>query len=139
MCLRTIMQSPFAFFLFFFQPSTPTFQDNNHLIFDVLVNKGMVQILKRCKQGKVNSSFVMTLTLSSWPRKKHGKVWTESATWESHLHSQECEGMNPHTPKWTPTLGIGFHVESWIFKTIFQGSKLIGLKISLYHWKILET
>jgi hypothetical protein len=24
--------------------------------------------------------------------------------------SKECEGMNPHTPKWTPTLGVG---ESW--------------------------
>jgi hypothetical protein len=22
-------------------------------------------------------------------------------------HSGECEGMNPHTPKWTPTLGVG--------------------------------
>jgi hypothetical protein len=21
--------------------------------------------------------------------------------------SRECEGMNPHTPKWTPTLGVG--------------------------------
>jgi len=24
--------------------------------------------------------------------------------------SRECEGVNPHTPKWTPTLGVG---ESW--------------------------
>jgi len=28
----------------------------------------------------------------------------------SHIHTlesaRECEGMNPHTPKWTPTLGV---------------------------------
>ncbi len=36
---------------------------------------------------------------------------------ESHItcsreckESRECEGMNPHTPKWTPMLGVG---ESW--------------------------
>jgi hypothetical protein len=23
------------------------------------------------------------------------------------LHSWECEGMNPHAPKWTLTLGVG--------------------------------
>jgi hypothetical protein len=47
--------------------------------------------------------------------------------------------MNPHTPKWTPILGIGIPMESQIFKEVFQESKLIGLKSSLYHWKVLET
>ncbi len=28
----------------------------------------------------------------------------------------ECEGMNPHTPKWAPTLGIGVPKDSRIFK-----------------------
>jgi hypothetical protein len=28
----------------------------------------------------------------------------------------ECERMNPHTPKWTPILGIGVPMDSWIFK-----------------------
>jgi hypothetical protein len=41
----------------------------------------------------------------------HGKVQTNSATHESHLHSQECEGMNSHTPKWTPTLGVRILME----------------------------
>jgi hypothetical protein len=30
-------------------------------------------------------------------------------------------------------------MESQIFRERFQGSKLIGLKISLYHWKSLKT
>jgi hypothetical protein len=77
--------------------------------------------------------FVMTLTLGSQPRQRHEKVQAKSATWESHLHSRKCEGMNPHTPKWTPTLGVEILMESQIFTKVFHGSKLIRLKNSLYH------
>ncbi len=28
----------------------------------------------------------------------------------------ECEWMNPHTPKWAPTLGVGVSMDSWIFR-----------------------
>jgi hypothetical protein len=51
----------------------------------------------------------------------------------------KCEEMNPHIPKWNPTLGIGIPMEFQIFKEVFKGSKLIGLKNSLYHWNVLET
>ncbi len=67
---------------------------------------------------------VTTLTLGLWPRQGHGKMQAKNATRESHLHSQECEKMNPYTPKWTPTLGIGFPMESPTFKKLFQGSKI---------------
>jgi hypothetical protein len=50
-----------------------------------------------------------------------------------------CEGMSAHTPKWTLSLGIGVPMDSQIFKEQFEGSKLIGLKSSLYHWKHLKT
>jgi hypothetical protein len=60
----------------------------------------------------------------------------------SHIHNPrsvgECEGMSPHTPKWAPTLRVGVLRDSQIFKDKFEGSKLIGLKISLYHWKVYE-
>jgi hypothetical protein len=62
---------------------------------------------------------VTTLALGSWSKQGHGKVQVRNATWESHLHSQsvrECEGMNSHTTKWTPILGIGILMESGIFK-----------------------
>jgi len=52
---------------------------------------------------------------------------------------RECEGMNPHTPKGISTLGVGVPVDFQIFRGRFQGSKLNGLRISLYHWKDLET
>jgi hypothetical protein len=49
----------------------------------------------------------------------------------------KCEGVNPHTPKATPTLGDGVPVDSPNFNEQFQGSKLNGLWRFLYHWKSL--
>jgi hypothetical protein len=65
----------------------------------------------------------------------------ESSGFTSHTLKSvgKCEGMNPHTPKATPTLGNGVPVDSQNFKERFQGSKLNGLWCFLYHWKALET
>ncbi len=52
---------------------------------------------------------------------------------------RECKGIGLHTPKGTPTLGVGISVDSQMFRERFQGSKLNGLKSSLYHWKSIET
>jgi len=52
---------------------------------------------------------------------------------------REYEGMNPHTPKATPTLGDGVPVDSRNFRRRLQGSKPNGLWRSLYNWKALET
>jgi hypothetical protein len=32
----------------------------------------------------------------------------------------KCEGMSPHTPKWAPTLGVGFLMDFQIFKEQFE-------------------
>ncbi len=53
--------------------------------------------------------------------------------------ARECEGVNTHTPKVTPTLGEGVPVDSRNFKERFEGSKLNGLWRSLYQWKALRT
>jgi len=47
--------------------------------------------------------------------------------------ARECEGIGPHTPKGTPTLGVGISVDSQMFKEQLQGSKPNGLRSSLYH------
>jgi len=47
--------------------------------------------------------------------------------------------MNPHTPKGASTLRIEVLVDFQIFKEQLQGSKLNGLKNSLYHWKAPRT
>jgi hypothetical protein len=38
----------------------------------------------------------------------------------------ECEGMNPHTPKGAPILGVGVPLNFHIFIKQLQGSKPIG-------------
>jgi len=50
----------------------------------------------------------------------------------------DCEGINPHTPRWAPTLGVGVPMDFRIFRKQFQGSKLIELKSSYTIGKILK-
>jgi len=50
---------------------------------------------------------------------------------------REYEGVNPHTPKATPTLGDGVPVDSRNFRERLQASKLNVSWRSLYHWKAL--
>jgi len=45
---------------------------------------------------------------------------------------RECEGVNTHTPKATPTLGDGVPVDFRNFRERLQGSNLNGLWRSLY-------
>jgi hypothetical protein len=68
-----------------------------------------------------------------------GQEWSQKVTFRVPGNVGECEKMNPHTPKWAPILGIGVSMDFWILKGWLQGSKLIGLKSSLYHWKDLRT
>ncbi len=84
---------------------------------------------------------VVTLALGSRPRQRGCKSAGQEEAQESHSilpGVRKCEGVNPHTPKATPTLGDGVPVDSRNFKERFQGSKLNGLWRSLYHWKPLE-
>jgi hypothetical protein len=68
-----------------------------------------------------------------------GHEWSPWITFHALGSVGKCDGMNPHTFKWVPTLGVGLSMDFWIFKRQFQRSKFIGLKISIYHWKALET
>ncbi len=65
-----------------------------------------------------------------------GQEWSLGVTFHVLESVGECEGMNLHTPKWTPTLGVEVPMDSQIFRQRLQGSKPIGMKSSLYHWKI---
>jgi hypothetical protein len=50
----------------------------------------------------------------------------------SHIHTPKivgkCEGMNPHTPKWVPTLRVGVSMHFQVFKKQLERPKLIVLK-----------
>jgi hypothetical protein len=68
-----------------------------------------------------------------------GQEWSLGVTFHAPGNVGKCEGLNFHTPKWAPTLGIGVPMDSRIFKKWLRGSKPIGLKSSLYHCKDLGT
>jgi hypothetical protein len=59
--------------------------------------------------------------------------WNPRVTFHVLRSLGKCEGMNPHTPKWAPTLGVVVSMDFRIFKGRLQGSELIGLKSSLYY------
>jgi hypothetical protein len=63
--------------------------------------------------------------------------WSPRVAFNAPKSIGGCEGMNPHTPKWAPTLGVRIPMDFQIFREWMKGSKLIGLKNSLYHWKVL--
>jgi hypothetical protein len=60
-----------------------------------------------------------------------GRKWSLGVTFYAHGSVGGCARMNPHTPKWVPTLEIGVPMDSRIFWERLQRSKLIGLKSSL--------
>jgi len=62
---------------------------------------------------------------------------------ESHIHTPKsakmCENepthsqLDSHLENWNPNGLLNFQIKR------FEGSKLIGLKSSLYNWKVLGT
>jgi hypothetical protein len=48
--------------------------------------------------------------------KNAGQEGSLGVTFHAPDNAKKCEGMNPHTPKGIPTLGVGTPVDSQIFK-----------------------
>jgi len=61
-----------------------------------------------------------------------GQEGSSKVTPHAPVSVGKCEGMNPHTSKGTSTLGVRVPMDFQIFKEQLQGSKLNGLKSSLY-------
>jgi hypothetical protein len=96
--------------------------------------------LTRSFRRKVTNSYCnLNLELATKARAYKGasQEWSLGVTFHVSKSVRECEGMNPHTPKWASTLRVGVPMDFQIFRRWLQGSKLIGLKSSLYHWKTL--
>jgi hypothetical protein len=52
--------------------------------------------------------------------------------------ARECEGMNPHTSKWAPTLGVGVPMDSWFSKRNYRGQNPLYLGFPYIIKNILE-
>ncbi len=106
---------------------------NSCAIFPLLVLCSFKTYVKECR----NPNF--GLTTKARACKGAGQMWSLGVTFHAFENVKECEGMNLHTPKWAPTLGVRVSMDSWIFRERLQGSKPIGMRSSLYHWKNLGT
>jgi len=91
----------------------------------------------------IHIQIVVTLALGSWPREGIAKVRDKREAREAHLI---LLGVQESVREWTLTLpselplwGVGIPMDFWIFREWLQGSKPIGLKKSLYHWKAIKT
>jgi hypothetical protein len=65
--------------------------------------------------------------------------WNMWVTFHAPKSVGECEGMNPHIPKWSPTLGNWSFNGLWNLQKVITRVKFIGLKSYLYYWKALGT
>jgi len=66
------------------------------------------------------------------------QIWSLGVTFHAPKSARECEGMNPHTPKWTPILGIGVLADSRIFRSNCRGQNPLDWR-NLYNInKLLE-
>jgi hypothetical protein len=66
-----------------------------------------------------NPSIGLTTKVRAY--KGANQEWSLGITFHALGSVGECEGMNPHTPKWAPILGVGVSMDSWIFKDQSQG------------------
>jgi hypothetical protein len=60
----------------------------------------------------------LNLGLATKARACKGAIqeWSPRFTFHAPENARECEGMKPHTPKWTPIFRVGVPMDSWIFK-----------------------
>jgi hypothetical protein len=78
-------------------------------------------------------NYNLGLVIEAKAFKGAGQKWSMGFTFHALENVGKCEGMNPHTPKWAPTLGIGvlnFQKEISDIKTHWIEAFLIPLKSS---------
>jgi hypothetical protein len=77
-------------------------------------------LYKRCH------NLSLGLTTKTRACKGVGQEWSPRVTFHAPGSVGKCEGMNPHIPKWAPTLGVGVSMDSLIFR-----GRVVGVKS---HW-----
>jgi hypothetical protein len=90
--------------------------------------------------GSVGKCHNLSFGLATKAKGLQGCGPTESSGVTSHTHGsvEKCEGVNPHTPKATFTLGDGPPVDSRNFRERFQGSNSMACGVLYIIGKLLE-
>jgi hypothetical protein len=64
--------------------------------------------------------------------------WSPGVTFHAPGNVGECEGMNLHTPKWVPTLGVGVPMASESLESNCKGQNPLDWKVPYIIGKLLE-
>jgi hypothetical protein len=104
---------------------------------------GNVSLILTLSQNRVTTcdmchNFSLGLATNARVCKDAGRKWSLRVTFHVHGSVGKCEGMNPNTPKWVPTLGIRVMMNSRIIKWRLQGSKSLDWKIPYTIGKLLK-
>jgi len=93
-------------------------------------------IIASCGQYCHNPSLGLTIKARAY--KGVVQEWSLGVTFHAPKSVGKCEGMNPHTPKWSPTLGVEILMDSKTFKRWLQGSNSLDWRVTYIIKKILE-
>jgi hypothetical protein len=81
------------------------------LYFDIIYNMEILKLFWYCLYSYCcNPNLGLATKAKSY--KGSGQKWSPRVTFHAFRSVGKCEGMNPHTPKWAPTLGIGLPMNS---------------------------
>jgi hypothetical protein len=69
--------------------------------------------------------------------KSAGQEGSSGVTFHAPRSVKKCEGMNPHTPKGTPTLGVGVLMDSWILESNCKGQNSLDWNVPYIIEKLL--
>jgi hypothetical protein len=91
---------------------------NEHMGTHDAIHNTFVIIMRHCCNLNLGLVTNLNLGLVTKARVCKGAGWKWSPGVTSHAHGSVggCEGMNPHIPRWAPTLGVGVPMDSWNFR-----------------------
>ncbi len=94
--------------------------DDLHVIFGVRMPKRRLLVLANLAKdqeegiiGEECRNLSLGLATKARACEGVGLEWRPRVTIHAPGNVGECEGMNLHTPKWAPTLGVKISIESW--------------------------
>ncbi len=80
----------------------------------------------------------LELTTKARACRNVGQEGNPGVTFHAPGSAKECEGMNPHTPKGTPTLGVGVPVDFEFSKNDCRGQNSLDWSVHYIIEKLLE-
>ncbi len=130
--LSTSTKAQWVFFNIIFNPHTFIIKNKPMELFLALKEPPWVFSCNCCRNPSLR------LATKARACKGAGQEWSPGVTIHAFGSVGKCEGMNPHTPKWTPTLGVGLPMDSQILQGNCRGQNSLDWKVPYTIGKLLK-